>query len=109
LQILSNFANDYGDGTKGTDNDDRRPKRAIQSGAITPAAMKRAIIITSLLTLVSAMLLIYNAFADTNIFYSLFTVLGNFSNYAPLFAILLKRARKRTKTPTNFVTVGDGP
>jgi 1,4-dihydroxy-2-naphthoate octaprenyltransferase len=78
LQILSNFANDYGDGTKGTDNDDRvGPKRAIQSGAITPAAMKRAIIITSLLTLVSAMLLIYNAFADTNIFYSLFyLVLG---------------------------------
>ncbi|HOD11325.1 MAG TPA: 1,4-dihydroxy-2-naphthoate polyprenyltransferase, partial [Flavobacterium sp.] len=35
LQILSNFANDYGDGVKGTDNDDRvGPKRAIQSGVI---------------------------------------------------------------------------
>ena len=33
LQILSNFANDYGDGIKGTDNEDRvGPKRAIQSG-----------------------------------------------------------------------------
>jgi 1,4-dihydroxy-2-naphthoate octaprenyltransferase len=32
LQILSNFANDYGDGVKGTDNADRvGPKRAIQS------------------------------------------------------------------------------
>ncbi|APA00420.1 MULTISPECIES: 1,4-dihydroxy-2-naphthoate octaprenyltransferase [Flavobacterium] len=78
LQILSNFANDYGDGMKGTDNEDRiGPKRAIQSGVITPAAMKRAIIITSFLTLLSAMALIYYAFRDTNLFYSLFyLVLG---------------------------------
>jgi 1,4-dihydroxy-2-naphthoate octaprenyltransferase len=27
LQILSNFANDYGDGIKGTDNEDREAKR----------------------------------------------------------------------------------
>ncbi|MBX9887106.1 MAG: 1,4-dihydroxy-2-naphthoate octaprenyltransferase [Flavobacteriaceae bacterium] len=78
LQILSNFANDYGDGIKGTDNEDRvGPKRAIQSGVITPAAMKKAIIITSFLTLCSAMALIYYAFTDTNLFYSLFyLVLG---------------------------------
>jgi len=73
LQILSNFANDYGDGVKGTDNADRiGPKRAIQSGVISPQAMKRAIIITALLTLISAMLLIYYAFGDTNLGYSLF-------------------------------------
>jgi 1,4-dihydroxy-2-naphthoate octaprenyltransferase len=78
LQILSNFANDYGDGVKGTDNADRvGPKRAIQSGVITPEAMKRAIIMTSLLTLLSAILLIYFAFGDTNLSYSLFyLVLG---------------------------------
>lgn len=78
LQILSNFANDYGDGIKGTDNEDRvGPKRAIQSGVITPQAMKVAIIITALLTLLSAILLIYFAFTDTNIYYSLFyLVLG---------------------------------
>lgn len=78
LQILSNFANDYGDGIKGTDNADRvGPKRAIQSGVISPQAMKRAIIITSVLTLIAAMLLIYFAFRDTNIGYSLFfLVLG---------------------------------
>ncbi len=78
LQILSNFANDYGDGMKGTDNEDRvGPKRAIQSGVITPQAMKRAIIITSALTLLSAMLLIYYAFRDTNLWFSLFyLVLG---------------------------------
>lgn len=78
LQILSNFANDYGDGIKGTDNEDRvGPKRAIQSGVISAAAMKKAIIITSMLTLASAVMLIYFAFQDTNIFYSLlFLVLG---------------------------------
>jgi 1,4-dihydroxy-2-naphthoate octaprenyltransferase len=78
LQILSNFANDYGDGIKGTDNDDRiGPKRAIQSGLISPQSMKKAIIITSILTLFSAMMLIYFAFRDTNLGYSLFyLVLG---------------------------------
>ena len=73
LQILSNFANDYGDGIKGTDNEDRvGPKRAIQSGAITPAAMKRALVITSILTLISAILLIFVAFKDHNLGFSLF-------------------------------------
>ncbi len=78
LQILSNFANDYGDGIKGTDNEDRvGPKRAIQSGVISPQAMKKAIVITSILTLISAILLIYLAFRDTNLGYSLFyLVLG---------------------------------
>lgn len=78
LQILSNFANDYGDGMKGTDNADRvGPQRAIQSGVIAPAAMKRAIILTSGLTLIAAILLIYCSFKDTNIGYSLFfLVLG---------------------------------
>jgi len=73
LQILSNFANDYGDGIKGTDNDDRvGPKRAIQSGVISPAAMKKAMVITSVVTLISAILLIYNSFKDNNLGYSLF-------------------------------------
>ena len=73
LQILSNFANDYGDGIKGTDNEDRvGPKRTIQSGVITPQAMKRAIILTSGLTLFSAIYLIYLAFGAHNLGYSLF-------------------------------------
>ena len=72
LQVLSNFANDYGDGVKGTDNQDRvGPIRAIQSGAISPEAMKKAIALTAFLTLVSAVLLIYSAFKDHNVFYSL--------------------------------------
>lgn len=73
LQILSNFANDYGDGVKGTDNENRiGPKRAIQSGAITIKAMKQGIIITSTLTLIAAILLIYLSFGKDNFGYSLF-------------------------------------
>lgn len=76
LQVLSNFANDYGDGVKGTDNQDRiGPKRAIQSGVITPQAMKKAIIITAILTLLSAITLIYFAFGETNFVYSIFFLL----------------------------------
>lgn len=75
LQVLSNFANDYGDGMKGTDNEDRiGPKRAIQSGVISPEAMKRAIIITSVLTFISALLLIYFAFGEAYIWYSIFFI-----------------------------------
>jgi 1,4-dihydroxy-2-naphthoate polyprenyltransferase len=73
LQVLSNFANDYGDGVKGTDNENRiGPLRALQSGAITPAEMKRGIIITSALTLASAVALIYVSFGSDNFGYSLF-------------------------------------
>ena len=73
LQILSNFANDYGDGIKGTDNEDRvGPKRTIQSGVITPQAMKNAIVLTSILTFLSAIYLIYLAFGAHNLGYSLF-------------------------------------
>lgn len=59
FQILSNFANDYGDGIKGTDNDDRiGPMRAIQSGIIKPAEMKKVIIVTAIMTFISAVGLI---------------------------------------------------
>jgi 1,4-dihydroxy-2-naphthoate octaprenyltransferase len=67
FQVLSNFANDYGDAQKGTDNDDRvGPKRAIQSGAITSKQMKKAMIVSGALTLISALLLIYSAFGKTD-------------------------------------------
>jgi 1,4-dihydroxy-2-naphthoate octaprenyltransferase len=73
LQVLSNFANDYGDGVKGTDNEHRiGPARAIQSGSITIQAMKKGIIITSVLTLIAAVALIYTSFGKENFGYSVF-------------------------------------
>jgi 1,4-dihydroxy-2-naphthoate octaprenyltransferase len=63
FQIISNFANDYGDGVKGTDNEDRiGPKRAIQSGEISPKQLLKTIKITSAITFMIAIFLIYIAF-----------------------------------------------
>lgn len=73
FQVLSNFANDYGDGVKGTDNQDRvGPERALQSGLVSPKEMKKAIILTVLITLVVSILLIYISFGDSNPGYSVF-------------------------------------
>jgi 1,4-dihydroxy-2-naphthoate octaprenyltransferase len=78
FQILSNFANDYGDGVKGTDNEDRiGPMRAIQSGIISPKEMKQGMVITAVLTLISAILLIYVSLGVDRLLISLFfLVLG---------------------------------
>ncbi len=78
LQILSNFANDYGDGVKGTDNEDRiGPARAIQSGLISRQEMKQGIIATAISTLILAVLLIYSAFGgDDFVFAIIFFLLG---------------------------------
>lgn len=66
LQILSNLANDLGDHQHGTDNAERvGPQRAVQSGAITPAQMKRAMIICGLLAFVSGCTLITTALGLT--------------------------------------------
>ncbi|MFM7565574.1 MAG: 1,4-dihydroxy-2-naphthoate octaprenyltransferase [Flavobacteriales bacterium] len=62
FQILSNFANDYGDGIKGTDNADRiGPTRAIQSGSISVSGMKKAIIILSFFSALSAISTVFLA------------------------------------------------
>jgi len=76
--VISNFANDYGDGVKGTDNEDRiGPVRALQSGEISPKQMLTAIKISGVITLIIALFLIYASFGKENLFYSfLFFLLG---------------------------------
>jgi 1,4-dihydroxy-2-naphthoate octaprenyltransferase len=65
FQVLSNLANDLGDGQKGTDNKNRvGPKRAIQSGTISVQEMKKGIIICTVISLISAALLIYVSAAN---------------------------------------------
>ena len=77
FQILSNFANDYGDGIKGTDANRIGEKRLVASGEITSAQMKKAIIINGIIAFVLAVALIYFAFGQENFVYSLtFLVLG---------------------------------
>lgn len=71
FQVLSNFANDYGDGVKGTDADRKGEARMVGSGAITPKQMKNAMIVTTIFTLIVATALIYVAFGKENFMYSL--------------------------------------
>lgn len=77
LQVLSNLANDYGDSIHGADNVERQgPSRAVQSGAISKEAMKRAIIIFVLLSLISGVGLIYVAFGWLTFNFLLFLGIG---------------------------------
>lgn len=71
LQILSNLANDYGDGVKGTDNASRLgPMRAVQSGQITRNQMKTAVIFFIVLSLIAGISLLWFSFR-TDILYAL--------------------------------------
>lgn len=86
FQITSNFANDYGDGVKGTDNDERiGPKRALQSGLLSKNGLKRGIIISIIINLLLIISLVYIAFGLENIEYLLFfMLLGGLSIWAAI-------------------------
>ncbi len=86
FQITSNFANDYGDGVRGTDNDDRiGPKRALQSGILTRKALKNGILISVLIDAILVISLIFVAFGPQNLLFSiLFLILGATSIWAAL-------------------------
>ena len=75
LQVLSNYANDYGDGVKGTDANRIGEKRLVAAGIITAEQMKKAVIITAILTFIIALLLIYVAFGKENFALSLIFIL----------------------------------
>lgn len=85
FQVLSNFANDYGDGIKGSDKDRVGEQRLVGSGIVSAKQMKQAVVITAILTLISAISLIYFSFGKDNFTYSiLFFVLGLFSIIAAI-------------------------
>ena len=86
LQILSNLANDYGDGVKGTDNDQRvGPERAIQSGEITPAQMFHAIRLNILIVIFLVVATVFKSFGVSYVLYSfLFFALGGIAVYAAI-------------------------
>jgi 1,4-dihydroxy-2-naphthoate octaprenyltransferase len=77
FQVLSNFANDYGDGIKGSDKNRVGESRMVSSGAITPKQMKMAMVYTTIITLIIVLLLIHVAFGSENFGFSiLFLGLG---------------------------------
>jgi 1,4-dihydroxy-2-naphthoate octaprenyltransferase len=77
FQVLSNFANDYGDGIKGTDDHREGEKRLVASGSITASSMRIGMIITTVLTLFVALYLIYVSFGLKDLLISgIFILLG---------------------------------
>tara|TARA_B110000503_G_C7102237_1_gene394352 strand:+ start:428 stop:1330 length:903 start_codon:yes stop_codon:yes gene_type:complete len=84
FQVLSNFANDLGDSQKGTDNSYRiGPMRSVQSGEISKSTMKKAVILTSVISFILAGLLIYFASKNMSIstiwFYIVLSILSVFA------------------------------
>ncbi|WP_396634811.1 1,4-dihydroxy-2-naphthoate octaprenyltransferase [Maribacter sp. R86514] len=86
LQVTSNFANDYGDGVKGTDGDDRLgPKRALQSGLLTASQLKSGIYISIIVNVILIVALIVTSFGLENMLYPLvFLILGGFAIWAAI-------------------------
>lgn len=92
LQVLSNFANDYGDFVKGTDNDDRvGPTRALQSGSISQAQMKTALWLCGGLAFLSGVVLLFYALHTMQEWF-VFLLLGIFSILAAITYTVGKNA-----------------
>jgi 1,4-dihydroxy-2-naphthoate octaprenyltransferase len=101
LQVLSNLANDYGDSVHGADSKDRvGPSRAVQAGLISKSAMKSAIVICSILSLISGIVLIYTAFGWSPKVLSIFLGFG-------LFSILAAITYTAGFKPYGYVGLGD--
>lgn len=59
IQVFSNFANDYGDSQKGTDNQHRvGPQRTVQSGEISPKQMKSGMVVLIVFSLATGIWLV---------------------------------------------------
>ena len=100
LQILSNLANDYGDASSGVDSERKGEERMVSSGKITPAAMKKAMIVFGLLSLISGSVLIALAFPNDWVSALVFLAIG---------VIGIAAAIKYTvgKNPYGYVGFGD--
>ena len=102
-QILSNFANDYGDGVRGTDRfrDKNAEKRAIVSGIISVKQMKMAVISTVILAMIMTMGLLYTAFFPHYILeFYIFIGLG-------ILCILAAVGYTMGKKPYGYLGLGD--
>ncbi|MEM7656485.1 MAG: 1,4-dihydroxy-2-naphthoate polyprenyltransferase [Bacteroidota bacterium] len=100
LQILSNLANDYGDSIHGADSQDRQgPQRAVQSGQITPEAMKRAMYLFGGLSFVSGISLLWVAAENWQTFVG-FLIVG-------ILAIIAAVTYTAGSRPYGYAGLGD--
>jgi 1,4-dihydroxy-2-naphthoate polyprenyltransferase len=102
LQVLSNFANDYGDTQNGADLVDRvGPTRTVQSGAITPTLMLKGIYFIGILALLSGLVLLNVAFGGfLNVYFAVFFGLG-------ILAIIAAYTYTAGSKPYGYAGLGD--
>lgn len=101
LQVLSNLANDYGDSIHGADHAERKgPSRAVQSGAISLSQMRNAVIVFSLLSLVSGIFLLGLSFGTNWRAIFFFFGLG-------MLSILAAIGYTVGKKPYGYIGLGD--
>ena len=99
-QVLSNFANDYGDGVKGTDDNRIGPKRAVQSGKIGIKKMKKGIVLTASIALCLTFVLVINSFKQDLFNLLLFVLLG-------ILAVVSAIKYTVGKNPYGYMGFGD--
>lgn len=99
-QVLSNFANDYGDGIKGTDINRVGPKRTVQSGLISSKEMKKIIIATSIISFLLTISLVFTSFKNSPFYLLLFLILG-------LLAIIAAIKYTVGDNPYGYIGFGD--
>jgi len=102
LQVLSNLANDLGDTQNGADNEDRRgPQRAVQTGVISIASMKKALYVFIALSLLSGVFLLVVSFG--------FSAIKEFGLFFLLGVLSIGAAIKYTmgKSPYGYKGLGD--
>lgn len=101
LQVLSNLANDYGDFENGADLAGRvGPVRMVASGGITPAAMKKAMLVFALLALASGVALLWVAFGAFTLSFLALLLLG-------LAAIAAAVKYTAGRNPYGYAGLGD--
>jgi 1,4-dihydroxy-2-naphthoate octaprenyltransferase len=100
LQILSNLANDYGDALTGADDHRVGPERAMQTGLINAASMKKAIIFVVLTCLLSGLTLLSISFGDDLTSWLIFLGLG-------ALAIVAAITYTMGKLPYGYRALGD--
>lgn len=101
LQIVSNLANDYGDGVRGTDGVERSgPVRVLASGQVSPQQLRRAMMQVTAASLASGLALLALALGSDVAAWLGFLLLGALSVLAALGYTLGRR-------PYGYLGLGD--
>ena len=99
-QVLSNLANDYGDGILGTDDNRIGPKRSIASGEISISELKKGIIVNIFISTSLSYFLIKYSFGNNYYLILIFLTLSIFSVVAAIRYTI-------GKTPYGYKGLGD--